>query len=109
MRGVKYIGPVFDHSGYGEASRNYVLALHRAGVPLTLQPHCFEKDPPPVGTAADRDALNSLVDRNIGYDVVIVHLTPDHLPAYAQKYKDKHLISYTVWETSLLHPMGSSL
>jgi glycosyltransferase involved in cell wall biosynthesis len=102
--GVKYIGPVFDHSGYGEASRNYVLALHRAGVPVTLQPHCFERDPPVVGTAADREVLNSLVEKNVEFDVVIVHLTPDHLPMYRAKFPDKHLISYTVWETSKLHP-----
>lgn len=104
MIGVKYIGPIYDHSGYGEAARNYVLALHRAGVPITLQPHCFERDPPAVGTSDDREVLNSLVNKDIEFDKVIVHLTPDHLPAYAQQFKDKHLISYTVWETSLLHP-----
>ena len=92
------------NSGYGEASRNYVLALHRAGVPITLQPHCFERDPPDVGTAEDRAILKSLVAKNLEFDTVIVHLTPDHLPKYAKQYKDKHLISYTVWETSLLHP-----
>ena len=104
MRGVKYIGPIFDHSGYGEASRNYVLALHRAGVPLTVQPHCFEREPPPVGSEKDREVLSSLVNTDVDFDVVVVHLTPDHFPAYAEQYKDKHLIGYTVWETSLLHP-----
>jgi glycosyltransferase involved in cell wall biosynthesis len=104
VKGVKYIGPVFDHSGYGEASRNYVLALHRAGIPITLQPHCFERDPPPVGTAADREIMNSVVNKNIDYDIVIVHLTPDHFPSYAQKHQGKYFVGYTVWETSLLHP-----
>lgn len=104
MKGVKYIGPIFDFSGYSEAARNYVLALHRAGVPITLQPHCFDRDPPSVGSASDREILNSLVNKDIDFSTVIVHLTPDHLPTYRAKYPDKHLISYTVWETSLLHP-----
>ena len=106
MKRVKYIGPVFDHSGYGEASRNYVLALHKAGVPLTLQPHCFEPSPPPVGTAEDRQILNSLVSQDDdNFDIVIVHLTPDLAPRYARQYADKYVISYTVWETSHIHPV----
>src|SRR5690606_9283745 len=40
----------------------------------------------------------------IDYDVVIVHLTPDLLVQYAPQYTNKYLISYTVWETSKLHP-----
>jgi len=104
VKGIKYIGPVFDHSGYGEASRNYVLALSRAGVPVTVQPHCFERNPPPVGSPADREVLNSLVNNSVDFDVVIIHLTPDLAPAYAHQYPDKHVISYTVWETSKLHP-----
>jgi glycosyltransferase involved in cell wall biosynthesis len=105
VKGIKYIGPVFDHSGYGEASRNYVLALSRAGVPITLQPHCFEKNPPPVASPADRQVLNSLVNKQIEFDTVIIHLTPDLAPAYVKQFPDKYVISYTVWETSKLHPL----
>ena len=104
MIGIKYICPITDHSGYGEASRNYVLALHRAGIPLTVQPHCFERNPPPVSSVGDRETINSLIGKEIEFDVVIVHLTPDLVPAYVQKYPDKYVISYTVWETSKLHP-----
>jgi glycosyltransferase involved in cell wall biosynthesis len=107
--GVKYICPYKDHSGYGEASRNYVLALHRAGVPITLQPHCFERDPPPVGTEEDRAILESLVNKDIEYDTVIIHLTPDLIPQHAAENKGKRLISYTVWETDLLHPKWASV
>jgi glycosyltransferase involved in cell wall biosynthesis len=102
--GVKYICPVFDQSGYGEASRNYVLALHRAGVPITVQPHCFEHNPPPVGTEEEREILQSLVNKHIDYDTVIIHLTPDLIPQHAIENPGKRLISYTVWETDLLHP-----
>jgi replicative DNA helicase Mcm len=98
------------NSGYGEASRNYVLALHRAGVPVTVTPHCFERNPPVVGSAADRETLKEIVNKDIDFDVVIVHLTPDLAPAYVRKYPDKYVISYTVWETSKLHPtVGRSM
>lgn len=93
------------NSGYGEASRSYVLALHAAGIPLTVHPHCFEPDPPPVGTASERAIFDSLVNKDIDFDIVIVHLTPDLAPPYVQQYADKYVISYTVWETSKLHPL----
>lgn len=100
MKRVRYVGPVFDHSGYGCASRNYVLALDKAGVPLTVEPHCFETNPPPVGTPEEREALLRLTNRREDFDVLIVHLTPDLLPQYVRKYPNKYIISYTVWETS---------
>ena len=100
MKRVRYVGPVFDHSGYGFASRNYVLALDKAGVPLTVEPHCFESKPPPVGTPQERERLLQLVNRKEDFDVLIVHLTPDLLPQYVKKYPNKYIISYTVWETS---------
>lgn len=105
MRGVKYIAPYRDHSGYGEASRNYILALYRAGVPLTIEPHCFEPNPPTVGTAEERAVFSRLEGADIDFDVVIVHLTPDLAPIHARKHPDKYVINYTVWETSKLHPL----
>jgi len=105
MKGVKYIAPFRDHSGYGEASRNYILALHRLGVPLTIEARRFEPDPPPIGTPDERAIFASLEGKDIEFDIVVVHLTPDLAPSYASKYHDKHVISYTVWETSKLHPL----
>lgn len=105
MRGVKYIGPFNDYSGYGEASRNYILALNRAGVPLTIEGRCFDKNPPTTGTKEEREIINSLVSKQIDYDVVIVHLTPDLAPYYIDAHPGKYVINYTVWETSRLHPL----
>jgi glycosyltransferase involved in cell wall biosynthesis len=104
MFGVKYIAPIFDMSGYGEASRNYALALHKAGIPITLETVSFETNPPLVGTDSERKTLLSLRNKDIYYDVVIIHLTPDLAPRYIDQNRDKHCISYTVWETSKLHP-----
>jgi len=105
VKGVKYIGSLLDHSGYGEAARNYVLALHRAGVPITIEARRFEPDPPPVGTSEERAILLELMNKKIDFDIVIIHLTPDLVPAYINKYPDKYIINYTVWETSRLHPL----
>ena len=104
MKGLKYIGPLRDHSGYGEASRNYVLALHKAGIPVTTETRRFENNPPPIGSEETCAILNHLENRIIDFDTVIVHLTPDLVPAYIDKYPGKYIISFTVWETSLLHP-----
>lgn len=104
MRGVKYIAPFYDFSGYGEASRNYILALHRAGVPLTIEARRFDVNPPDIASAEERAILQSLEGKKIDFDIVVVHLTPDLAPAYVDQYPDKYVISYTVWETSLLHP-----
>ena len=58
MYGVKYIGPVFDGSGYAEAARNYVLALHKQGYPVQVAPISFETARPDLGE--DGRILNSL-------------------------------------------------
>ncbi len=104
MKGIKYVAPIKDFSGYGEASRNYILALHKAGVPITVEPHCFDNLPPPVAATEEWEILKSLEGKAIDFDVVIVHLTPDLAPRYVAKYKDKYVISYTAWETDKLHP-----
>ncbi len=98
MPGIKYIGPVFDPSGYAEAARNYVLSLHQKGYPITLAPISFEKTRPNLGE--NGRILNSLVGNRIDYDKLIVHCTPDLWPQLVQKETGKYIIGYTVWETS---------
>jgi glycosyltransferase involved in cell wall biosynthesis len=102
MRGVKYVGPVSDFSGYGEAARNYVLSLHKKGVPITVFPRNFDPNPPSIADKEEKEILDSLIGKKIDYDVVIVHLTPDLYPQYAER--GKYNIGFSAWETSLLHP-----
>ena len=102
MAGVKYIGPVFDCSGYAEAARNYVLSLHKKGYPVTLAPISFEQARPALGE--DGEILKSLVNAEIQYDKVIVHSTPDLWERWAQSERNKYIIGYTVWETSKIVP-----
>jgi len=102
MNGVKYIAPVSDFSGYGEASRNYVLSLHKRGIPVTVSPRNFDPSPPPIADKEQRETLEFLQDRDIPYDVVIIHLTPDLYPRHLEK--GKYNIGFAAWETSLIHP-----
>ncbi len=102
MAGVKYIGPVFDGSGYAEAARNYVLSLHKKGYPVTLTPISFERACPDLGE--EGEILKSLVNADIQYDKVIVHSTPDLWERWIQPEGNKYIIGYTVWETSKMVP-----
>lgn len=103
MTGVKYIGPVFDGSGYGVAARNGALAIHEAGYPITVSVISHDETRPDLHE--DGDVIRSLVDRDIDYDKVIIHGTPDAWRFYTQDDADKYIIGYTVWETSGLHPV----
>jgi glycosyltransferase involved in cell wall biosynthesis len=100
IKGIKYIAPLFDSSGYAKASRGNVLALHKLGVPLTLSPISFEQARPDLGP--DGSILEGLVNKNIDYNVVLMHMTPE----FWEKHKEpgKVSVGYTIWETSKLHP-----
>jgi glycosyltransferase involved in cell wall biosynthesis len=102
MNGIKYIAPVLDFSGYGEASRNYILALHEKGIPITVTPRNFDPSPPPIADEYKRETLNSLINKDIDYDTIIIHLTPDLYPHYIET--GKYNIGFAAWETSLLPP-----
>ena len=104
IKGIKYISPTSDNSGYAKASRGYILALHNLGIPITLAPVSFEKARPNLG--ADGEILARLVDKDIDYNIVLIHLTPEF---WAQKREEGKInIGYAVWETSRLHPAWPS-
>lgn len=100
IKGIKYIAPLFDASGYAQASRGYVLALHKLGVPITIDPISFESNAVELGE--DGGILYELQDKKIDYNIVITHLTPEFWARYYEE--DKFNIGYTVWETDKLHP-----
>jgi glycosyltransferase involved in cell wall biosynthesis len=104
MKGVKYIGQVWNQSGYAEAARNYILALHELGVPVTVEAIRHNDQRPDLGR--DGRVLASLVDRSIEYDRIILHDTPD---TWVQRLRDEPpgipTVGCTVWETSQLHPI----
>jgi len=100
IKGIKYIGPMFDGSGYAQACRGNILSLHSLGIPITLQPITFEDIRPDLGEHGK--ILNSLKYKEIDYNIVIIHTTPE----FWSKYKEdsKINVGYTIWETSMLHP-----
>lgn len=98
IKGIKYISPLLDGSGYGEASRGYVLALHEAGIPVTASPITFEEIRPVNEKYGE--TLASLINKDIEYNVVIIHATPHHFATYKEVGKTN--IGYTVWETTKL-------
>lgn len=102
MKGIKYVGAIMDHSGYGEASRNYVFSLYERGIPITVSPRNFEPNPPPIADEKKRAILDKLINKQIDYDIVLIHLTPDLYPMHAES--GKYNIGYVAWETSLFHP-----
>ena len=100
IKGIKYIGPIFDNSGYAKACRGNILSLHKQDIPVTLAPVSFEKLRPDFGE--DGKILESLINNAIDYNVVLIHTTPE----FWEKYKEegKTNIGYTIWETDKLHP-----
>lgn len=100
IKGIKYVAPIFDGSGYAKAARGNVLALHKLGVPLTISPISFEKLRPDLGE--DGKVLEGLVNKDIDYNIVFIHTTPEFWSKYNEPGKIS--VGFTIWETSKLHP-----
>jgi len=99
LKGIKYIGPVFDISGYAQAARDYIIALHRKGIPITVTPVTFEGNKADCGEKGR--IIESLVNKSIDYNVVITHLTVEH---YEKHYEPgKVNIGYSIWEANKIH------
>jgi 2-polyprenyl-3-methyl-5-hydroxy-6-metoxy-1,4-benzoquinol methylase len=91
---LTYYGHVFDASGYGQAARGYLHALHAAGVELAVVD--LMKHAPQV-----RDELiESLVGRPIESDFHLFHGIP---PQWARRaFPLRNTIGMTVWETDTM-------
>ena len=100
IKGIKYIGPLLDGSGYAQAARGYVLALNKLGIPITVSPVTFEKLRPNLGQTGE--IIKSLININIDYNVVIIHTTPEFWEGHREE--GKFNVGYTIWETTKLHP-----
>jgi glycosyltransferase involved in cell wall biosynthesis len=97
ITGIKYLSPTFDHSGYGEASRNCIKSLLGENVPITLQRQAFEQTGPEnYGEYGAK--LASMVNASIPYTHKIMHCTPEHYVKYIENGV-KH-VGFIYWETS---------
>jgi glycosyltransferase involved in cell wall biosynthesis len=95
---VTYIGPAFDSSGYANATRNNIAALHTVGVDLELVPITFEAYKSDLGELGK--LLKSLIATKPSNDVRILHCTPENYTRLLDH--TKYNIGYAAWETSKL-------
>src|SRR5215203_4193518 len=96
MEAIKltYYGHLFDASGYGQAARAYVHALHSAGVSLSLVDLMNHK------RQVHDDLVASLVDRRHEPDFHLFHGIP---PQWARlAFRLRNAIGMTVWETDTM-------
>lgn len=99
IKGMRYTGPIFDGSGYAQACRGNIMALHSLGVPLTLNPISFESIKPDLGE--EGEILKSLTYKKIDYNINFIHTTPE----FWKKHRDSNVLNcgFTIWETTKLH------
>jgi glycosyltransferase involved in cell wall biosynthesis len=114
---VLYVGPFALRTGYAQAAHDYMLALHRAGVSLEIQPT------EPCHTDDLDERYHELFELTRGHPDhqwrkrpthVIVHAVPAALPSLAEEFDLRKiladedlkefgpfsLIAITTWETS---------
>lgn len=96
--GVKYAGTFSDHSGYGQANRSFITALHIAGVDVSTELVIQVPERSTFGWIGE--LANHLKDRQISYKVKFIHLTPDMYHKYREA--NKYNIGHLFWETDRL-------
>lgn len=98
---VKHQGVHQDHTGYGEANRNEVAALHTAGIDVAVDTVHQVREKSSFGWTGE--LCKQLEGRNIPYKIKIIHLTPDLYKNYMED--GVYHISRLFWETDSL-PAG---
>jgi 2-polyprenyl-3-methyl-5-hydroxy-6-metoxy-1,4-benzoquinol methylase len=92
---VAYYGYLFDASGYGQAARAYLHALHRAGIELTVVDLAGNR-----ARQVEDSLVASLIGRSIDADFHLFHGTP---PLWAKlAFPLRNVIAMTVWETDTM-------
>jgi glycosyltransferase involved in cell wall biosynthesis len=96
--GVKWVGPIFDESGYGEACRNYVAALASVGFPVSSRNLSFGEPSTDYGLSG-RACLATL---NVGHTcaVNVVYSPPPHFEG--TRDPRAYNIGMFVWEMNSL-------
>lgn len=104
LSGIKYIS-LHEDSGYGVAAKSYIKALLDSDIHVTWTPMIRGKGigmtyEPFRGTRVGDESLDTICNKEIEYDVVLIHTIPELYSYWREKEKDKYLIGYTVWETT---------
>jgi glycosyltransferase involved in cell wall biosynthesis len=91
---IIYYGYIYDASGYGQAARAYIHALHSAGVALSVV------DLANHGIQVHDELVQSLVGRKANADFHLFHGIP---PQWARRaFRLNNAIGMTVWETDTM-------
>lgn len=92
---VCYLGPIGDHSGYGEANRNAIAALHTAGIKVRAKAVSYTHDTADFGKLGQ--LMTELSNNEFDYFIKILHTTPDQYEKYMEP--GKYHIGHFFWET----------
>ena len=92
---VCYHGPLFDYSGYGEANRHAVAALHEAGVNVIAKAVTYSIESSDFGDLGE--LMDKLVTNEGDYKIKILHTTPDQYHKHLEA--EKYHIGHFFWET----------
>jgi glycosyltransferase involved in cell wall biosynthesis len=95
---IKYISPLYDHSGYGEAGRMDILALESAHIGITAACPTFTRDNCEFGDIARR--IRKYENNDLPYNVIITQITPNHYKKYHEE--GKYHVMRVLWETDKL-------
>lgn len=100
IKGIKYIKSR-GSSGYAEAAKDYIIALNKYYKNIPLSVHQLIFDQSDYQTGERNKIVNSLVDRKIKYNKLIIHSTPEHWKELVEKFGGRGIetIGLTVWET----------
>jgi glycosyltransferase involved in cell wall biosynthesis len=92
---VAYQGPLKDYSGYGEANRHAVAALHAAGVNVAAQLVRYTSEPSDFGSIGK--LMDELLLNDLPYKIKVMHTTPDEFKRLMEP--GKYHIAHFFWET----------
>ena len=95
---VKYCGPAFDYSGYGEANRHDIGALESVGVDVIGEytKHCLE-----IAEFGELgEIVRSCANKTGDYHIKILHTTPNIYGRFIEP--GKYHIGRVFWETDKL-------
>lgn len=92
---VAYLGPLKDYSGYGEANRHAVAALHAAGINVIGKLVSYSQESADFGTIGK--LVNQICETDGRYKIKILHTTPDQF--HKHREKGVYHIGHFFWET----------
>ncbi|RXT07130.1 glycosyltransferase [Ammoniphilus sp. CFH 90114] len=101
---VVWRGPVFDATGYGKASREYVLALHEHGVDVKIETWSWGY-PMSEKNKLKGTKWHEMLEKPYAshkQKMLIYHSPPWKIDIAEERKKFAHIILNTVWETTKL-------